>query len=57
MTPETIRKNPHASEHCPKREGDEGATQNNRIPQSTTHDKEHRNGLARQSEKKHKAQD
>jgi len=41
MTPDTLRKNPYASEHCPKREGEEGATENNTIPSSTTHDKEH----------------
>jgi hypothetical protein len=41
MTPETIRKNRHASEHCPKREGDEGATENNTTPSSTTQNKEH----------------
>jgi hypothetical protein len=41
MTPETTRKNRHASEHCPKREGDEGATENNTIPSSTTQNKEH----------------
>jgi hypothetical protein len=41
MTPETIRKNLHASEHSPKREGDEGATENNTIPSSTIHYKEH----------------
>jgi len=41
MTQETLRKNPHASEHCPKREGDEGTTENNTIRSPTTHDKEH----------------
>jgi hypothetical protein len=40
MTSEAIRKNLHASERCPKREGDEGATEHNTIPSSTTHDKE-----------------
>jgi hypothetical protein len=40
MTPATICKSHHANEHCPKREGDEDATENNTIPSSTTH-KEH----------------
>jgi hypothetical protein len=41
MTPETIRKNRHSSEHYPKREDEEGAIENNTIQSSTTHSKEH----------------
>jgi hypothetical protein len=40
MTPETLRKIPHKSEHSPKRDGDEGARGNNTTPALTTHDNE-----------------